>query len=56
MERWSDKDGERLESDQDRLAAAILKAGGPDGYCVVIEIDDSQKPVTIADILPLLKQ
>ena len=56
MERWSDKDGERLESDQERLAAAILKAGGANGYCVVIEIDDSQKPVTISDILPLLKQ
>ncbi|MEO6733327.1 MAG: hypothetical protein ABIN01_19040 [Ferruginibacter sp.] len=55
-EIWSDVDGRRLQSDQQKLVAAVQKAGGPDGYCVVIEIDDVQKAVTLQDILPLLNQ
>ncbi|MEP7110086.1 MAG: hypothetical protein ABI760_18975 [Ferruginibacter sp.] len=55
-EIWSDTDGRRLESDQQKLVSALQMAGGANGYCVVIEIDDAPKPVTIGDILPLLKQ
>ncbi|MFZ1305762.1 MAG: hypothetical protein WAT20_04835 [Ferruginibacter sp.] len=54
-EMWSTIDGKRMESDQQKLADTVKKAGGADGYCIVIEIDDQQKPVTIKDILPFLK-
>ena len=53
-ELWSGEDGKRMESDQQKLAVALMKAGPPDGYCVVIEIDDAQKPVTIEEVLSLL--
>ena len=46
--------GKRLESDQQKLINALLKAGGANGYCVVIELDDRQSAVTLSDILPLL--
>ena len=51
-ETWSDITGERLESDQAKLVEALQKAGGPDGYCVVIELNDKQQPVSVEDILP----
>lgn len=54
-EIWSDIDGKRLISDQQKLVDAIKKAGGPDGYLIVLEIDDQQKPVNIDEILPYLK-
>ena len=44
-----------MESDQQKLVNAIKKAGGADGYCVVIEIDDQQEPVSIKEILRYLK-
>jgi hypothetical protein len=47
-------DGKRLESDQQKLVNGLLKAGGANGYCVVIEIDDKHAPVTIKDLLPYL--
>lgn len=50
-ENW-DANGNRLESDQQKLVNAVKIAGGPDGYIIVIEIDDQQKPVTLADIFP----
>jgi hypothetical protein len=54
-EIWSETDGRRLQSDQLRLVTALQKAGGANGYCLVIEIDDEQKPVSLNDILPWLK-
>jgi len=54
-EIWSDVDGRRTESDQQKLVNALKKAGGATGYCIVIEIDDQQKPVTINEVLPYLK-
>jgi hypothetical protein len=54
-EIWDEANGKRRESDQQKLVEALLKAGGANGYCVVIEIDDEQRPVIISDILPLLK-
>ena len=47
-------DGKRIESDQQKLVNALLKAGGAHGYCVVIELDDKQNAVTIDDVLPFL--
>lgn len=46
--------GKRLESDQQKLVNALLKAGGADGYCLVIDLDDKQSEVTLKDILPYL--
>ncbi len=48
--------GKRVESDQQKLVNALLKAGGAKGYCVVIEIDDKHTPVTIADLAPYLSK
>ncbi len=50
-ELWSPVDGRRIESDQQKLVNAIKKAGGPDGYCIVLELNDEQRPVTIRDVL-----
>jgi hypothetical protein len=46
--------GKRLQSDQQKLVNGLLKAGGANGYCVVIEIDDKHAPVTIKDLMPYL--
>ena len=48
-------DGKRIESDQQQLVNALLKAGGANGYCVVIELDDKRSPVTLKDVLSYLK-
>lgn len=55
-EIWSTADGSRMISDQQKLVDAVKKAGGPDGYVVVIEIDNQQKPVSLNEILPYLKR
>jgi hypothetical protein len=52
-ELWN-ADGKRIVSDQRQLADAVKAAGGADGYLVVIELNDVQKPVSLEDILPLL--
>jgi hypothetical protein len=46
--------GKRLESDQQKLVNGLLKAGGANGYCVVLELDDKNVPVTIKDVLRYL--
>ena len=54
-ELWDAADGRRLSSNQQQLVAAIQQAGGANGYCIVVELNDEQRPVTTADILPFLK-
>ncbi|HQW84432.1 MAG TPA: hypothetical protein PK987_08230 [Ferruginibacter sp.] len=54
-EIWSEENGRRLESDQQKLVNALKTVGGAIGYCVVVEIDDTEKPVLLKDILPYLK-
>ncbi|MEO6220862.1 MAG: hypothetical protein ABIO81_10570, partial [Ginsengibacter sp.] len=44
-------DGKRIESDQQKLVNALLKAGGAKGYCVVLELNDKEAPVSINDVL-----
>lgn len=46
--------GKRLESDQQKLVNGLLKAGGANGYCLVIEVDDKQAPVTLKDVISYL--
>jgi hypothetical protein len=43
-----------MQSDQQKLVDVLKAAGGANGYCVVIEIDDQQKPISLAEILPYL--
>ena len=54
-EIWDEKTGRRIESDQQKIINTLIKAGGAEGYAIVINIDDKQAPVTLADILPFLK-
>jgi hypothetical protein len=54
-EIWSEVDGKRTISDQQKLVNTLKMAGNDNGYYVVIEIDDQQKPVTLQEILPYLK-
>jgi hypothetical protein len=46
--------GKRIESDQQKLVNGLLKAGGANGYCVVIDIDDKNAPVALKDVLPYI--
>lgn len=42
--------GKREQSDQQKLINGLLKAGGGKGYAVVIELDDKNEAVTLADV------
>ncbi len=48
--------GKRLESDQQKLVQAMLSAGGANGYCVVIELNDEQRAVSAEDIFALISK
>ena len=54
-EIWDEQDGKRAISDQQKLVNAIRKAGGPNGYCIVVELDNQQKPVSLQEVLSFLK-
>ncbi|HMG83824.1 MAG TPA: hypothetical protein VK559_12360 [Ferruginibacter sp.] len=54
-EIWSEDDGKRMISDQQILVDALKATGNENGYYVVIEIDDQQKPVSMDEILPYIK-
>jgi hypothetical protein len=47
-EIW-DKDGRRVQSNQQKLIDALTKAGGPKGYCVVIELP-GDGPIDVNEI------
>ena len=49
-EIWNGSTGLLAESDQMKLAAAITKAGGPEGYAVVINIDDKNSAVLLSEL------
>jgi hypothetical protein len=55
-ELWSEETGQRLQSDQQQLINAMIKAGGANGYCIVINIDDEKRPVLLYDIVPLIEK
>lgn len=55
-EIWNEETGQRLESDQQKLINALIPAGGPQGYTIVININDEQRPVLLYDIIPLLEK
>jgi hypothetical protein len=55
-ESWSPENGERLESDQQKLVDAVKRAGSGTGYAVVVELGDQKTPVTLPEVLPLIRQ
>ncbi len=55
-EIWNEENGQRMESDQQKLINAMIPAGGAQGYAVVINLDDTQKPVLLYDVLPLIEK
>jgi hypothetical protein len=52
-EIW-DASGKLIFSDQQKLVDAVKKAGGADGYLIVIELNDAQKTMTADELLPCL--
>ncbi len=52
-EIW-DANGKCIFSDQQKLADAIKKAGGANGYLIVLELDDAKKNIDLEEILPYL--
>ncbi|MBL8514164.1 MAG: hypothetical protein JNJ55_09270 [Betaproteobacteria bacterium] len=54
METWSKADGKQMSSDQLTLAKAFTRDGIDRGYLVVLEIDEGQTPVSLAEVLPFL--
>lgn len=55
-EIWNEENGHRIESDQQQLINAMIKAGGANGYAIVININDEQCPVALYDIVPLIEK
>jgi hypothetical protein len=53
-ELW-DAAGKRTESNQQRLVNAVKKAGGADGYLIVLELDDKQLPVSVNEVMAYMK-
>ena len=56
FESWNDSTGERIESDQQKLINAVEAAGGPNGYAIIIDIDNKNEPVKLEDVLPFIKE
>jgi len=54
-EIWDENTGVCIESDQAKLMNAFFSTGKLNGYLVVVNIDDKQKPVEIGDILEFIK-
>lgn len=54
LELWDEQSGALLESDQLRLMNAFYNSGKLNGFLVVIEIDDKQKPIEIGELKNLL--
>jgi hypothetical protein len=51
MEYWSKEDGTLVHSDQLGLVKAFVSGGKRDGYVFVIELDDRDLPVVLADVI-----
>jgi hypothetical protein len=51
QEYWSKDNGTLVHSDQLGLIKAFTSRGQRDGYVFVIELDDRQQPVTLADVV-----
>ncbi len=56
VERWSEENGKRIFSNQQKLADIFGNLGGAIGYCFVIELNDKETDVTLDEILSLLNE
>ena len=54
-EIWNEETGRLMVSDQQKLVDAVNKAGGADGYLIVINIDDKELPVEEKEIEEFLQ-
>lgn len=54
-EIWNNKTGLLDVTDQQKLTQALQNTGITKGYLIVIEIDDKNAPVSLANLLPYLK-
>ena len=55
-EIWDEADGRRIVSDQQKLISALQKAGSANGYLIVIDLNDEQRPVEINEVLKFLNK
>ena len=53
-EIWDENNGQRVFSDQQKIINAFIPLGFKNGYVIVIEIDDEEKPVSLLDIAQYL--
>ncbi len=53
-EIWDPKNGQLISSGQMELTDAVERAGGPDGYVLVVDVNNDDKPVTIEEVYNLL--
>lgn len=49
-EVWDPQTGYRTQSDQQKIINALIPLGFKNGYVIVIEINDAEKPVTLIDL------
>jgi hypothetical protein len=54
FERWSDKTGELLESEQIELVNKYKQLQSEKGYMIVVDLDDKHEPVTTKDIMEFI--
>jgi len=54
-EIWSEETGKCIESDQVKLMNAFFSTGQLYGFLVVVNLDDSKKPVTIEELKPFVE-
>jgi len=54
-EYWNSETGERMNSDQEKILKAYNKAGGGKGYYLLLEMNDTQAPVTLDEVEKLLE-
>jgi hypothetical protein len=55
-ELWSPANGSRVLSDQQNLTSHVQKAGGANGYLLVVELNDKQEAVSADEVQQLLNQ
>lgn len=55
-ELWSPDNGSRLHSDQQLLIDMMRSNGFERGYCVVVELDDKQEPVSRTEVEQLIHE
>ena len=54
-ELWDEKTGKRVDSDQYKLIQQLSKSGKPEGYLIVVNIDNQDKPVEISQIEQIIQ-